>query len=456
MSPRQFFRCLPLAAIVIAAACSERLDTSKNCPSLCADNTLVFKDTTLDIVQFDSAFPGFLNVGERWPAPGLATASGTGGYLYETFVPVVNRTDSVDIRQVFRFDTLPRTLSSTDTTSITAVTGSKLLLVIDTSRSVIPAGPTTVSLYDVDDSTVTDDTTPSILAARFTPARLLASRTFTRAEAFADTITGLGATARIRSFAITIPDTVMLSYVKGPHRLRIGMRITSSAPAALRFVAPSVLSDGLVPRLTYDPSPDTAIKAWSIATQNKATVTDPTRFRSQSLVLKDLTPLLNDGSLEVGGLVAVRSLLQVKVPRSFLDTVTIVRASLDVTQRPLRTVPGADNGVRMRARVTIAGPALGSDPRRQVEFLDPTLEGLPLPSINVVPRDSGVRSFDVGAALRLWIAQDSTIATGFVLYSESEAFQEQRPAFFSRRAANPALRPKLRVTYTTRREGAIP
>ena len=238
--------------------------------------------------------------------------------------------------------------------------------------------------------------------------------------------------------------------------MRIGMRITSTAPAALRYVAPSVLSDGLVPRLTYDPSPDTAIKAWSVSTQYNATVTGPSRFRAQSLVLKDLTPLLNDGSLEVGGLVAVRSLLQVKLPRSFLDTVTIVRASLDVTQRPMRGVPGADNGVRLRARVTIAGPALGSDPRRQAEFLDPTLEGLPLPSLNVVPRDSGVRAFDVGAALRQWIAQDSTIATGFVLYSEGEAFQEQRPAFYSRRASNPALRPKLRVTYTTRREGAIP
>ena len=455
MSPRQFLRCLPLAAIVIAAACSERLDTSKNCPVLCTDNRLVFRDTTLDIVQFDSAFYGFTGVGERWPAPGLATSRGT-GYLYETFAPVVNRTDSVDIRQVFRFDTLPRTLSSSDTTRITAVTDSKLLLVLDTSRTVIPDGSTTVSLYDVDDSTVTDDTTATILAARFTPSRLIASRTFTRRAAFDDTISGSGTAVTIRAFAISIPDTVMLRYITGPHRLRIGMRVTSAAPTALRFVAPSVNSDGLVPRLTYDPSPDTAIKAWAVSTQYNGGATVPSRFRAQSLVLKDLTPILNDGSLEVGGLVGVRSLLKVRIPRSFLDTITIVRASLDLTQRPLRNVPGSDNGVRMRARVTIAGPALGTDPRRQVEFLDPTLEGVLLPSLNVVPRDSGVKSFDVGSALRLWITQDSTIPTGFVLYSEGETFQEQRPAFYSRRAANPALRPRLRVTYTTRREGAIP
>ncbi|MBC7842702.1 MAG: hypothetical protein H7099_10335, partial [Gemmatimonadaceae bacterium] len=104
----------------------------------------------------------------------------------------------------------------------------------------------------------------------------------------------------------------------------------------------------------------------------------------------------------------------------------------------------------------IAGPALGTDPRRQVEFLDPTIEGVLLPSLSIVPRDSGVRSFDVGPALRLWITQDSTVPTGFVLYSEGEVFQEQRPAFFSSRAANPALRPKLRISYVTRREGAIP
>ena len=455
MSPRQFLRCLPFAAIVIAAACSERLDTSKNCPLLCADNTLVFKDTTIDVVTFDSAFPGFTNVGERWPAPGLATSNGV-GYLYETFVPVVSRGDSVDIRQVFRFDTLPRTLSSSDTTSITAVTDSKLLLVLDTSRTTIPASGTTVSLYDIDDSTVTDDTTATFLGARFTANRLIASRTFTRTEAFADTINGFGSSPTIRAFAVTIPDSVMLKYIKGPHRLRIGMRITSAASSALRFVAPSVNSDGLVPRLTYDPSPDTAIKAWAVSTQYNGSVTEPSRLRAQSLVLRDRTTILNDGSLEVGGLVAVRSLIKLKVPRSFLDTVTIVRASLDLTQRPLRTVPGAGDGVRVRARVAIAGPALGADPRRLVEFLDPTLEGVALPSLSIVPRDSGVRSFDVGAALRLWITQDSTLPTGFVMYSEGEGFQEQRPAFFSSRAVNPALRPKLRISYVTRREGAIP
>jgi hypothetical protein len=455
VSPRQFFRCLPFAAIVIAAACSERLDTSKSCPILCADNTLVFRDTTIDLVTFDSTFTGFTGEGERWRAPGLATSNGA-GFLYETFVPVVNRPDSVDVRQVFRFDTLPRTFSSTDTTRITAVTDSKLLLVIDTSRSVIPDGSTTVALYDLDDSTVTDDTTASILAARFTPGRLIASRAFTRAEVIADTLTGFGAAVPSRAFAISIPDSVMLKYITGSHRLRLGMRVTSASSAALRFVAPSVNSSGFVPRLTYDPSPDTAIRAWAVSTQYNGSVTEPSRFRSQSLVVRDRTTLLNDGSLEVGGLVASRSLLKVRIPRRFLDTITIVRASLDLTQRPLRTVPGAGDGVRMRARVAIAGPAFGTDPRRLVEVLDPTLEGVLLPSLRITPRDSGVKSFDVGAALRLWITQDSTLPTSFVLYSEGEVFQEQRPAFFSSRASNPAVRPKLRISYTTRREGAVP
>lgn len=455
MSPRQFLRCLPFAAIFIVAACSESLDTSKSCPLLCSDNALSFRDTTFDVVQFDSAFGGFTGRGERWPAPGLATSNGL-GFLYETFVPVVNRTDSVDIRQVFRFDTLPRNLSATDTTPISAVTDSKLLLVIDTSRSLIPAGNTTVSMFDVDDSTVTDDTTASVLAARFIPSRLIATRTFTRAEVIADTIKGSGSAVTIRSFAIAIPDAVMLRYIRGSRRLRIGLQVTSASPAALRFVAPSVNSSGLTPRLTYDPSPDTAIVAWLASTQYNGGVTSPERLRSQSLVLRDNTPRLNDGSLEVGGLVGVRSLLRVKIPRSFLDTVTIVRASFDMVQRPLRTVPGATDGVRARLRVTIAGPALRTDPRRQVEFLDPTIEGVLLPSLRLAPADSGVRSFDVGAALRLWVTQDSTIPTAFVLYSEGEAFQEQRPAFYSRRNSTTALRPRLRVTYTTRREGAIP
>jgi hypothetical protein len=455
VNPRLLFRCLPFVAILVIAACSERLDSSKNCPLLCTDNSLVFRDTTFDVVQFDSAFAGFTGEGERWPAPGLATSNGF-GFLNETFVPLVNRPDSVDIRQVFRFDTLPRRLSATDTTPITALTDSKLLLVIDTARSVIPTTPVTVSVYDVDDTTVLNDTLPAVLASRFTADRLIASRTVTPAEIIADTISGSGSAATIRSFSVNIPDTVLLRYVTRNRRLRIGLRVTSGASTALRFVAPSVNSSGLVPRLTYDPSPDTAVAAWLVSTQFNGSVSQPERFRSQSLVVRDDTPRLNDGSLEVGGVVGIRSLLRMKIPRSFLDTVTIVRASLDMVQRPQRTVPGASDGLRVRMRVTIAGPALGTDPRRQVEFLDPTIEGVLLPSVRLTPRDSGVKSFDIGSAVRLWVQQDSTIATGLVLYSEGEVFQEQRLAFYSRRNAVAALRPRLRVTYTTRREGAVP
>lgn len=444
--------------MLIAAACSERLDTSKNCPVLCTDNALVFKDTTLDVVQFDSAYAGLTAVGERWPAPGLATSDGLGGYLYESFIPVTNRQDSVDLRQIFRFDSLPATLKSGDTTSITMVTDSKLLLVLDTARSVIPVGNTTVQLYDIDvlDTTVTDDTIPAALAARFTPGRLIATRVFTRADVYADTIPRSGTGVTARAFAVSIPDSIMLAHIKSARRLRIGMRVTSASSVALQFVAPTVNSTGFVPRLTYDPSPDTAIKAYSIATRYKGLAPIPTRYAAQTLVVRDLTPTLNDGSLEVGGLVASRSLLKLRLPRSFLDTVTIVRASLDIVQRPNVTVPGARDKIRLRVRLGIAGPALGTDPRRVVEFLDPTLEGVLLPSLAVAPADAGVRSFDVGSALRLWVTQDTVAATNFVLYSEGEAFQEQRPAFYSRKNANPSLRPRLRVTYTTRREGAIP
>jgi hypothetical protein len=158
----------------------------------------------------------------------------------------------------------------------------------------------------------------------------------------------------------------------------------------------------------------------------------------------------------VGGLVGTRSLLRVRIPRTFLDTINVIRATFDLTQRPQRTVPGARDGVSVRLRLGVAGPALGTDPRRVVEFLDPSLEGTQLPSVSIVPADSGVRSFDVLRALRVWQVQDSTLPTDFILYGEGETYQEQRPAFYSRRSANAALRPRLRVTYTLRREGAIP
>ena len=454
MSPRQLLRSLPFAAILLVAACSESLDTTANCPTLCTDTRVVFRDTTFDIVQFDSAYSGFTGVGERWPAPGLPTGSGN-SFLYESYLPLISRPDSVDVRQVLRFDTLPKTFSASDTTPITAVTGSRLLLVVDTSRSTIPAGPTTVSLYDIDDATVTDDTLPSLLAARFTPGRLITQRTFTRAEIYADTINGSGRLS-IRALTITIPDSAMFRFIQ-VRRARIGLQISSAGSASISIVAPSVNASNLVPRLQYDPSPDTAIVPWGVATRYTPVVPNaPERFRAQSLVLRDITPALNAGTLAAGGLIGTRSVMTVRIPRAFLDTINVVRASLDLTQRPQRTAPGARDGVRIRLRLGIAGPALGSDPRRLAEFLDPTLEAVQLPSLRLAAADSGVRSFDVGRALTVWRAQDPSLATNIILYGEGETFQEQRPEFYSRRDANPAVRPRLRVTYTLRREGAIP
>jgi hypothetical protein len=451
VSSRQLIRCLPFAAVVLVAACAEQLNTSDNCPALCAPNALEFRDTLLDIVQFDSAFGGFTGEGERFPAPGLP--SGT----VETFVSVATRGDSLDVRQVFRFDSLPRTRSVTDTTPITALQASRFLFVLDSTRSVLPPGNMTVNLYDVDDSTVANDTSVALLAARFTPQRLIASRTFTREQVYADTINTSGFRLPVRAFTIPISDSILLRYVKVAKRLRVGMQLVSAQGAALRLVAPRTLSPGLVPRLTYDPSPDTAIVPIEVATQYGSPPSSATQqFRAQALVLRDNTTLLNDGTLQAGGLTGVRSLLQVRLPRAFLDTVTIIRATLDVVMRPQPTVPGATVSVPIRPRITIAGPSLQTDVRRFVEVLDPTIEGALLPALRIAPADTGVKSFNVGNALRFWLQADTTRLTGFVLYSEGEVFQEQRPAFYSRRDPNPARRPRLRVTYTPRREGAIP
>ena len=455
MSLRPLFRFLPLAAIAVVAACSERLDTSENCPLLCQSNALVLKDTTFEIVQLDSAFGGFTGDGERWRAPALPTADER-GFLYETFVPVITRPDSVDIRQVFRFDTLPVQRSATDTTTITTVTQSRILLVVDTSRSVLSAAPSTIAVYDVDDITETGEVSAAVLASRFTPARLIASRTFTRAEVFADTIPGSGALVTIRQFSVAIPDSVMLRFVRTTRRARLGFRLTSATSTALAFVAPRVNAAGLTPRISYDPSPDTLVQPWVVQTRFVGNSVIPEQQRAQTVVVRDNTPVRADGSIEVGGLVGVRTVLRVRIPRRFLDTVTVVRASLDLTQRPQRTMPGASDAIRLRFRLGIAGSALLSEPRRIAEVLDPTIEGVQLLSLRLAPSDSGVKAFDIGSALSLWQSQDSAAPTNLVLFSEGETFQTQRLAFFSQRSGTPSLRPRLRVTYTVRREGAIP
>ena len=70
--------------------------------------------------------------------------------------------------------------------------------------------------------------------------------------------------------------------------------------------------------------------------------------------------------------------------------------------------------------------------------------------MRLVPSDSGVKLLPMGAIVRNWRTNNGTpvLPTALVLRASFEGATPQAVRFFGFDAPDPALRPKLRVSYT--------
>jgi hypothetical protein len=156
------------------------------------------------------------------------------------------------------------------------------------------------------------------------------------------------------------------------------------------------------------------------------------------------TTAANPLFLSVGGAPSRRAFMRFDIPSHIVDSTTIVRASLLMTQVPNRRVDATDS-VRVFPVAVLSNPTV-TDITSILQFIGNAGE-FGLDSLNLVPGDSGVKSFEIVGLTRLWKNQPATIAQRAVaLLSGVEG---QRPAqidFFSTRAPV-GLRPRLRITY---------
>ena len=205
-----------LAAALGAAACTEKLGSGRACPALCPIEEVGIVDTTIQGVALDTTV---------YPGPPLGSEAGV---LLET------RTDSaLDLRGVFRFDSLPKkflkktpTGGTADTVhyEIKAIKGANIFVQGDTTAGAppLPADSVTLVAYDVDTSGVAD-TAVAPVAALFTPAREIGRRRI-RAEALRDT------------FSIPLSDSAVLAKVQGHTALRVGLRIESGGNTTINIL----------------------------------------------------------------------------------------------------------------------------------------------------------------------------------------------------------------------------
>ena len=436
-----------LAAALGAAACTEKLDSGRACPALCPIEGIGIADTTIDGVVLDTTV---------YPGPPVGS---------EATVLLLTRTDgALDLRGVFRFDTLPKvfvkkpaTGATADTThyEIKALKGASLFVQGDTTSNAppLPTDSVTIVAYDVDTSGVADSAVAPV-AALFTPAREIGRRRI-RAEAIRDT------------FSIPLSNAAVLAKVQSHTALRIGLRIESGGNTAVSITSSDAGSFSTVrffPSATTDTTQADSLNTVSVNTLS------PAEDRQQAGFLRDYTLVVKGnppppaGQVAVGGIRGRRVYMTFDIPKRLLDSTQVVRATLRLNQLPSPLASAADTG---QLEVLI-GTALSSvtDYTKRALFheplgFDPTLkvfygQASGLRALKLKADTSATRAIEVAPILRQWAGTDVTKqphAIVLALPTEGNSPIELR---FASLEAVANLRPTLQITYVPRNAPGIP
>lgn len=417
-----------VAALALAAACSENVEGGAGCPALCPVTNETVRDTVLEPVVLDTSLAGV-------PVAGDVT---------QLLLAVQPGADSLDVRAVVRFDSLPAKYAPPaggDSVAITAIAGTGIRFSVDTSGTRF-TDPVTLEAYDVDTASAAD-TSSAVLAALFRPDRLLGSTTLAPGAITGDTI------------RIPISDAAVVAKAQTGRRLRVGVRLVSTTAARVRLfgVRASGTTGSLAPVVRFDPATDTTVSYVPVFASS-STPGNPTvaaAYLDQTVVAR--TPRAAVGSdLVIGGFPARRVFMRFAVPARFVDSVDVVRAQLILTQRP---APGVDplDSVVVRPLAVVATDAV-PDLVRASE-LATTAVGLD--TVRFVPNGSGARELPIVNLVRAWRTGVLPAATqrALVLRAAGEGVQAGEVRFYSTEA--PAgLRPRLRLSYVPRSSFGLP
>jgi hypothetical protein len=297
--------------------------------------------------------------------------------------------------------------------------------------------PVRIDLYDVD-TTAVDDTSTAAIIALFRPDRLIGGSTLD--------------TSQVRdSMRVYLDNAKLLAKITAKARLRIGLRITSDSAAILRLGS---FDASLPTELRYDPVPsDTAIDEITVALRSDTPLSNTgllVDLFDYTVIVKS-PPAPSGAILSVGGLPVRRTFLRFDIPARILDSSTVLRATLLLTQQPNRAIDIGDSVLVLPYMVN-AGEEV-TDIGRAATLLSV----FPVDTVRLAPGDSGLRQIEVAAAVRAW----STVNNPFrqqraiVLLSNDEGRGPFDAHFFSLEAPA-ALRPRLRVSYSLRTSFGIP
>ncbi len=404
-----------------AAACTEQLDGGAACPALCPGRTSEFLDTTFEAVSADTTLGGF-------PAFGLSEA-----------MLLANRPDTVASVLVVRFDELPFEYipnRGTVTDTISRVDSVWVRFRLDTAGRK-GSEPMLLEAFDVD--TAQADTVAAVVRSLFRPDRRVAHLTVVPRN--------VGDSLRV-----PIDPAFVQRKIAERSRVRLGFRLSGGSG---QLLVSAFANGSPVPVLTLDPATDTVYNPFNL----EATTTiegAPTDLLFSYIVYRLVDTGTADpgpATLQVGGFPAWRSYLRFAVPRRITDSSTVVRAELLLTQRPAPLVDGQDP-LFLEALIPTTSNVV-TDLRRVLDLAAPGAFAGLVPT-RLVPADSGVRAINVLALVRSWRSQPETVPRALAFGVVGEGKQAGALRFHSVEAADPAVRPRLRITYLPRAEFARP
>jgi hypothetical protein len=376
------------------------------------------QNITLDAVVLDTTVQSLSGLGTE---PGLLLAS---------------RGDTLDTRVIIRYDSLPFTFSPKSDTArpITRVDSALLLLHIDT-LSIKGASQVTIEAYDVD--TTASDTSTAAVLALFRPDRFISSQVFNRAE-LKDTV------------RYYISNAAVLAKVQSKARLRIGLRATGLTSSQMRIIS---TEGGSPPTLSFRATPDTATAPLRLSPFSRT----PTGEAIIAYNLSDYTviakrpPAGSPSNLDVGGLPPRRVYVRFNIPLSITDSATVVRATLLLNQIPNPSLDPTDT-VLILPSLALAGKAV-KDPTKAAQIV----ADIALDTLRVVPGGSGLRQVELARAFPIWRTQSpDTVPRAIVLKTLNEGNSPLEIRFSSSKDAVALLRPRLRISYTSRVPLGIP
>jgi len=394
----------------IVTACQERLTSPAECPELCPGGSPQVFDTVVPaIAGSDSSFPaaadlasgGYVNRGR---GTALLLSNGLPASEDRPVYRFAPRSDQIAVRDTFRTFTVDSALINVTIVARDTLVGGLTLFLyripsgVDSTVSFTGIEPLLTPASLIDSIVVPDSVHTGTVSAKLDPTEV-------GRVAFAGTDSTLAIALKMTASA--------------PTGIRVGSLTSSTAATFTSFVTVDV--------------PDTgSVKHQSIR-----------RATAFNIFLTENPLVPFDSLLTVGGEPSSRALVRFGLSRPFLDSTTIVRATLEVTPvRPIISLPTDPSVIQA---VAVVGDIGAKSPL--------TIDTTAIRPDTLPPIQTDTMLFDVTRIVRAWQASSARPQSIFlrIQFPAQEAATFARAQFFSTRShaadSSVLVAPRLRITY---------